>query len=99
LSIVGFPAIGYGSTRLAGSDPWPQDCKASMRGCKSVSLAAVHEGWPAHNSAENEQRAPTVTLTESKIFYTDPATGNKTESRDGSRIRVGTIEMIVRANG
>ena len=39
----------------------------------------------------------TVLLTEGKIKYTDTATGKKTELHDGSRIKVGKIEMVVRA--
>lgn len=43
------------------------------------------------------QRSATLQLTEGKIQYTDTSTGKKTEFRDGSRIKIGNIEMVVHA--
>lgn len=43
------------------------------------------------------QRSATLQLKEGKIQYTDTATGKKTEFRDGSRIKIGKIEMVVHA--
>lgn len=43
-------------------------------------------------------RAATVSLEKCKIYYTDMLTGKKTEFRDGSRIKVGRVEMIVHAS-
>lgn len=43
------------------------------------------------------QRAATVVLEEGRIYYTDTATGKRTEFRDGSRIKIGRVEMVVRA--
>ena len=43
------------------------------------------------------QRSATLQLEEGRIQYTDTATGKKTEFRDGSRIKIGKIEMVVHA--
>jgi hypothetical protein len=42
-------------------------------------------------------RAAIITLEGGKIYYSDTATGRKTEFRDGSRIKVGKVEMVVHA--
>jgi hypothetical protein len=43
------------------------------------------------------RRAASVAMEQGKIYYTDTATGKKTEFRDGSRIKVGKVEMVVHA--
>ena len=42
-------------------------------------------------------RSATLQLEEGRIQYTDTATGKKTEFRDGSRIKIGKVEMVVHA--
>ena len=44
------------------------------------------------------QRAATIALEQGRIYYTDTGSGRKTEFRDGSRIKIGTIEMVVHAS-
>jgi hypothetical protein len=43
------------------------------------------------------QHAAAVTFDQGKIEYCDGATGQKTALKSGSRIKIGTVEILVRA--
>ena len=70
----------------------PKEITFISLGPRPVSIGGGDDNVYVHNLPS---RYVTVQLIEGKIHYTDCTTGKKSELHDGSRIKIGKLEMVV----